>query len=261
MKTFLNRIYSDYLVSSQFDKYEELVLQASDAGYLQTSIRSFFNSLHLNSACPEKLIVHRHDIDTDICTAKKIFAIEKKIGIKSSYYFRISTLDLKFMREIEEYGSEASYHYEELATFAKKHHIRNSAEIMERMPEIRTEFVKNFTSIEKSFGSKLTTVASHGDFANRRLRLSNTEILKDVELRERCGIVCESYDHNLLKNFDIYISDSSRPAPQYYYPTSPLDALNRYNKICFLTHPRQWETNWKENTKDNIVRLYEGLKW
>ncbi|MFD2270334.1 hypothetical protein ACFS07_02255 [Undibacterium arcticum] len=139
------------------------------------------------------MIVHRHDIDTDVCTAKKIFAIEK-LGIKSSYYFRISTLDFAFMREIEEYGSEASYHYEEIATFAKKHHIRDPAEIMKRMAEVRAEFVNNFTSIERRFGLKMTTVASHGDFANRRLRLSNTEILKDKELRDRCGIVCESYD-------------------------------------------------------------------
>ncbi|MFC6518667.1 hypothetical protein ACFQAT_01755 [Undibacterium arcticum] len=196
MKTLLNRIYYDYLVPSQFDRYEELVRLASNAGYLQTSLRSFFSSIPLNGAGPQKVIVHRHDIDTDVCTAKKIFAIEKKkkLGIKSSYYFRISTLDFAFMREIEEYGSEASYHYEEIATFAKKHHIRDPAEIMKRMAEVRAEFVNNFTSIERRFGLKMTTVASHGDFANRRLRLSNTEILKDKELRDRCGIVCESYD-------------------------------------------------------------------
>lgn len=261
MKTVLNRIYSDYLVSSQLDKYEELVELAFETGYLQTSIRSFINSLPLNDAGLQKVLVHRHDIDTDLRTAKKIFAIEKKWGIKASYYFRISTLDFKFMREIEAYGSEASYHYEEIATFAKRHHVKDPAEILKKMPEIRAEFFKNFTSVERQLGLKMTTVASHGDFANRRLKLSNTEILKDEELRERCGIVCETYDKNLLKNFNIYISDSCRPAPQYYFPTSPFNAINLHEKICLLTHPRQWETNWMENTKETLFRMYEGMSW
>jgi hypothetical protein len=261
VNTLLNRIYYDYLVPSQFDRYEQLLRLAADAGYLQTSIRSFFSATHAQEPGPQKVLVHRHDIDTDVCTAKKIFAIEKRCGVQSSFYFRISTLDFKFMREIEEYGSEASYHYEEIATFAKKHHIRDRAEILARMPQIRAEFVSNFSSVESRFGIKMTTVASHGDFANRRLRLSNTEILADEAIRKHCGIACESYDKKLLKHFDVYISDSSRPAPQYYYPTSPFEAIGRHNRICFLTHPRQWETNWRENTKDNVIRLYEGLKW
>jgi len=103
------------------------------------------------------------------------------------------------------------------------------------------------------------TVASHGDFANRRLKISNTEILEDPQLRTRCGIVCETYDKSLLDNFDLYIAD--RPAPAYYHPVSPFDAIGRHKKICLLTHPRQFETNWRENTKDNLQRFYEGLAW
>ncbi len=44
-------------------------------------------------------------------TAKKFFEIENKYNVKASYYFRLSTLDYKFMKEIHEYGSEASYHF------------------------------------------------------------------------------------------------------------------------------------------------------
>lgn len=259
MNTIINKIYSEYLMPSRLGMYDNFLLQALNSGYLQTSVRTYFQSMRDSEYCNKKIIVHRHDIDSDVRTARKLFEIEKKYNIKSSYYFRKATLDYKFMREIEEYGSEASYHYEEIATFAKKNHIKDPIEIRKHLPEIRNNFLVNFTSIEEQLGRKIITVASHGDFANRRLKLINHEILDDQKLRECCGIECESYDLTLLNNFDIYISD--RPHPQYYYPMSPFDAIGRHNKICLLTHPVQWETNWIESTKSNLIRLYEELNW
>lgn len=260
MNTLLNRIYSDYLMPSRLPAYEDFIRAADHAGYAQTSVRMFFHALRADGPPPpRKIVVHRHDIDTDVRTARKLFEIEKKCGIKSSFYFRMSTLDFGLMREIEDYGSEASYHYEELATFAKKHKIKDRALIQNRLTEIREEFAANFHSIEQQLGRKMSTVASHGDFANRRLQLTNTVILDDPQLRASCGIDCETYDRSLLDNFDMYIAD--RPFPQNYHPTPPSDALGQYDRICLLTHPRQFETNWKENTKDNVFRLYEGLAW
>lgn len=258
MKTVINRIYGDYLMPSRLAVHESLILKARRAGYLQTSVRQFHRSLLAGSPA-DQVLVHRHDIDTDVRTARKLFELEQKHGITSSFYFRLGTLDVGLMRAIDDYGSEASYHYEELATFAKRNRIRDPAEIRARLPQIRAEFEANFQSIEQRFGRKMTTVASHGDFANRSLKVSNTEILGDPALRARCGIECETYDRQLLDRFDLYVSD--RPAPQYYYPSSPADALGRHRKICFLTHPRQFETNWAENTKDNLYRVYEGLAW
>lgn len=245
---------------SRLKHYDALLHAAQIAGYAQTSVRDYFNAVHDGrQRAPQKVIVHRHDIDTDLRTARKLFEIEQKYGIRASYYFRLSTLDLAFMREIEEYGSEASYHYEELATFAKKNRLRTAAEILPRLPEIREHFLLNFKSIEERLGRKITTVASHGDFANRRLKLNNTELLTDPSLREKCGIACETYDRQLLDHFDIYIAD--RPHPQYFYPTPPLGVIGKQARICLLTHPRQWETNWKVNTKDNLFRMVEGLRW
>ena len=163
------------------------------------------------------------------------------------------------MREIEEYGSEASYHYEELATYAKKNKIRCATSLRARLPEIRKDFVTNFARIEQRIGTKLRTVAGHGDFANRILKVNNTEILADEELRRRCGIEVETYDRILMENIDIYISD--RPPPQFFHPTSPHKALREHRRIYLLTHPRQVETNWKANTKENLTRFYENLTW
>jgi hypothetical protein len=62
-----------------------------------------------------------------------------------------------------------------------------------------------------------------------------------------------------MQNVDIYISD--RPHPQYFHPMSPVEALGRHHKIYLLTHPRQLETNWRENTKDNLFRYCQDLVW
>jgi hypothetical protein len=257
MTTMLRRLYCDYLMPSRLATYEEVVHAAHEAGYTQTSVREYFDLVREGRGLPEKVLVHRHDIDTDLRTTRKLFDIEKKYGIKSSFYFRLSTLDFNLMREIEEYGSEASYHYEELATYAKKNKIKDPAALRNRLPEIRSNFIANFKRIEQRLGKKMRTVASHGDFANRRLKVNNTEILEDQQLREDCGIGCEAYDRALLEHIDIYIAD--RPAPQYYHPTPPSSALRVHRRICLVTHPRQVETNWKENTKDNLFRFYEGL--
>jgi hypothetical protein len=259
MKTILSRLYSDYGMPSRLTAYEKLVCASGEAGFVQTSVRNFFDSMQAGLPEISKFIVHRHDIDTDLRTTRKLFEIEKRYGIKSSYYFRLSTLDFRLMREIEEYGSEASYHFEEIASFAKKFKIKDPALVRGRLPEIRSIFQKNFFWLEKQLGKKMRTVASHGDFANRRLKLNNNEILADRKLREECGIDCEAYDSEFLRHFDIYIAD--RPPPQYYYPISPLSGISQYKRMYLLTHPRQVETNWKENTKHNISRFLEAVTW
>jgi hypothetical protein len=105
----------------------------------------------------------------------------------------------------------------------------------------------------------MVTVASHGDFVNRRLRLINHELLQDPNLRRRCGIECESYDRALLDHVEVYISDTKYPT--YYKPVSPFDALGRHARIMILTHPTQWETNWADTTRCNMRRLAEELAW
>jgi hypothetical protein len=257
MRKLFNRLYGDYLMPSRLHHYDALVRAAKDLGYDQLSLREFLCPPPAEGRGPT--LVHRHDIDSDLRTAAKLFAIEVKHGITASYYFRLSTLDFGLMREIEAYGSEASYHFEEVADFAKRHHIHDADVLRSRFPAIRIQFRHNLERIERALRRKLTTVASHGDFANRRLAVINHEILQDPVFRERCGIACEAYDQNVLEQFDLYISD--RPHPEYFHPMDPMAALGRYRCVCLLTHPVQWETNWRESTRCNVRRLVEGLAW
>lgn len=254
MKSLFNRIYADYLMPSRIGEYERLLISAREYGYTQMSVRSFYRG-----TWAKRVLVHRHDIDSDLRTARKMFALECRHQVHASYYFRLSTIDIDFMRDIESAGSEASYHYEEIADFAKRRRVRDAIEVRRHFPGLRDEFATNVARISAALGRSLATVASHGDFANRKLNIVNHELLADAGLRKRCGIECETYDEALLKQFDVYISD--RKYPIYYKPMSPFDALGRYDRICLLTHPVQWETNWIDNTRCNFRRLSEGMRW
>jgi hypothetical protein len=250
------RIYSDYLMADRTSDYEALLRAAICAGYALMSVRDF---IALGQVERQRIMVLRHDIDTDPATARRLFEIESSLGARASYYFRLTTLDTRLMVEIEEYGSEASYHFEEIADFVKLYDIRSPALLRARMGEVEDRFFINFTDIERRTGIKLRTVASHGDFVNRKLGIINHELLQNAGLRQRCGITHEAYDAALMRRFDIYISD--RACPELYSPCSPLQAFDVHERIYFTSHPVHWRTNWRASSRHNITRLLESWSW
>jgi len=258
LTTIKNRIYSDYFMPSRLDEYEKIIAQLLENGYRHITFREYKRLLDSNKL-NSRYFINRHDIDTDIATAKEFFRIEKKHRVNATYYFRLSTLDFEFMREIEKYGSEASYHFEEIAQFAKDNHIKSKNEILNRLDEVKEIFRENFLMIEEKLGVKIESLCSHGDFVNRKLGIINNEITKDMRLRDELGIVCETYDKDIMESFDMYISDKAYP--QFYAPKPIFDYIGNKDTLCMLTHPRQWRTNSVINTMDNIKRVYEGIKW
>jgi hypothetical protein len=259
LTSIYNRIYHDYLMISRLSEYEKIIKHLTEEGYQHITMKEFCYKLKNSALDNKKYFINRHDIDTDISTAKEFFKIEKKYNAKATYYFRLSTLDIDLMKEISDYGSEVGYHFEEIATFAKKNHIKSKDKLLENLEEIKSLFKINFRNIEKKANLKIETVCSHGDFVNRKLNILNNEITKDKSLREELGIKCEAYDKDLMKGFDIYLSDGG-----FSLCVKAKDILlmmKKRNIICLLTHPRQWRTNWKVNTLDNIKRMWEEFKW
>lgn len=250
------RIYSDYMMGDRTPDYEVLLRAAISAGYTLLSVRDFVERPNVKL---ERIMVLRHDIDTDPATARRLFEIERELGARASYYFRLTTLDIALMREIEQYGSEASYHFEELADYAKQHGIHCPSQLRACLAEVEDIFFINFTNIERRSGIKLRTVASHGDFVNRRLGVINHELLQNQALRERCGITYEAYDLALTQCFDIYISDCA--CPKLYAPYSPRAVFGMHERIYFTSHPVHWRTNWRESSKHNLTRLLESWRW
>lgn len=254
----LNRIYEDYLMPSRIGEYERLLEASLAAGYHHVTLPEHYNAL-VQKKPLDKCFIHRHDVDTDPSTMRLMFEAEKRTGVRSSYYFRLSTLDFRLMREIREYGSEVGYHYEELAAFCKDHHIRNMDEARKRYDEIREIFVRNLQSIEKGFGYKIRSIASHGDFVNRLLGVSNFDFISR-ELMDSQGIEFECYDPLLINSYSVIMSDTTYPL--FYKPMNPFEAIRGNHQVLYLlTHPRHWRSSPLLNTADNLRRAWEGINY
>ncbi|MEG1529111.1 MAG: hypothetical protein RR405_02055, partial [Clostridia bacterium] len=120
------RIKHDYFMKNRFAEYKSILMRAKSFGFQFNRVCDFGLEEYINT---DKTVILRHDIDTDVHIARKMFEIEKELSIKSTYYFRLSTMNLKFIKELIAYGNEVSYHFEEISTYAYDHNISSRKEL------------------------------------------------------------------------------------------------------------------------------------
>ncbi len=257
IKSVYFRIYSDFFMPSRLWIYEQLLREALDRGYEVHSVASFWEALKSGGpTAGQRYLILRHDIDTDLKTARAMWRIERKLAARATYYFRLSTLDVALMQEIHQSGGEASYHYEEIATIGKEKGLDTKDQIARLMPVIRERFAVNVRDVRNKTGLPIHTVASHGDFLNRKLGIINCEILRDDSLRVTLGIELEAYDEAMMRHVTARHSDTL--APVFWKPQDPFFSIRNGEEVVYvLTHPRHWRTDPKGNALDNLKRVWE----
>ncbi|MDQ2914206.1 MAG: hypothetical protein M3T56_13240 [Chloroflexota bacterium] len=260
LRAILPRIYDNFLMPSKLDSYSELLGSALRAGYETHSVASFWDVIAGGGPSPvAKYMVVRHDIDTDPATAACFLEIEARLAVRASYYFRLSTLDLPLMERIAEVGSEASFHYEEIATISKERCLKTKDQVYAEMPRIRNRFKSNLHALRQATGLPMSTVSSHGDFVNRQLGLANWELLRDRAFRAEVDIKLEAYDEAMMRHVrkrftDIYDDPSGVTLlPQAIRASEPV--------LYLLTHPRMWRSNPGVNLRDDLGRVWAGVRY
>jgi hypothetical protein len=256
-----DRVYSDFLMPSRLGSYQGLLESALAAGYEIVPVKRFWELIAADAVDPgRRYLILRHDIDTGPRTARQMWQIEHALGIQSSYFFRLSTLDLGLMAEIAAAGSEVSYHFEELATVAKRRHLRTRDLVIAHMTEAQDLFARNIADLRARTGQPMTVVAAHGDFVNRRHDLMNWEILVDLQFRVKVGIELETYDDAFMSHVTSRHADLT--SPPFWTPIGPLGAIEGGEPVVYiLVHPRGWQVERLFNARDDIVRLSEGLAY
>lgn len=99
--------------------YRRLLHVFLETGYYFMTFEDYCKLVQtgITSVWPRKYVILRHDVDELANNALKFARIEKELGIKATYYFRIVDQSNRpdVIREITRLGHEIVYHYEDLA--------------------------------------------------------------------------------------------------------------------------------------------------
>ena len=260
MKKIIYRIFNNFLMPSRLDKLEKVLLTALSKGYTFISIGDFLdlarnNKLNSNT----RYLMLRHDIDTDINTAKAIWQLECRNGLFGTFYFRLQTANIALMRQIYASGAEVGYHFEEIATVVKNKGLKGDINLPCLKEEAGELFCKNLADLRQRSGLPLRGIASHGDFVNRQLGIMNHELLTPA-IRQSMSISYESYDAELVNHLSSRFADMEYPG--IWKPGNPLEAIQRGDQVIkLLIHPRQWCSSALVNAQDDLNRIYEGIRY
>jgi len=250
----MNRLelFIKYLKNDRIKEYEEIIKLAKEKNYEVIGLRDYIEEKYDKT---KKLLILRHDVDHFSNGTKKMFEVEKKYDVKSSFYFRHSTFEPKLMKEIEEYGSEASLHFEPIADFVKANGIKNKEELnsFEDWEERCLNILKaNLDRFRNLLDIPCVTIASHGEYENTLVQTPNNYLTEDIKTYEFLGIKLEAYNKQMIEKVTCYISDVPLEINGgYRYGITPFEAIQKDEKfIMFLSHPNHWHYSpWKQFKK------------
>lgn len=246
-----NRIYNDYFMGSRMSEYEKLLKSYLKNDYTFLMIKESTKKLDDE----KKYIFIRHDIDSDIRIARKMFEVEKKLNIKTTYYFRLSTFDKKLVQDIIDYGSEVGYHYEEIATYCKKNKVFNKEIVIKNIEDIKENFVNNIEKLQEEYNLKFSSIASHGDFINRKINYTNDQVY-DKKLKNKLKLI-EAYDIEPMLDFR-----TSDCMPPKFFKQDPFLAIKENKKkVLLLVHTRYWGSAPIERFKLDLNRVIDSVRY
>ena len=265
LRRHVHRLMAELKAGDRAEEYEALLRQALDAGYRLIRLQDFVASLSGEAApLTGRTLVLRHDVDvSNVAGNRMLFRIESALGARSSYFFRLSTAPAhsRFIGELLEAGFEVGYHFEEAATIAKEHRLRRREDVLARRDEIAERFITECARIRATWAPGLTSAASHGHWLNRRLEITNHELI-DTATLDAAGIDYEAYEARIMDAAAVYVSDVA-VAPQRWARGislgSVLDA--KISPIYLLTHEVRWHSRPQANLRNIAERIEEGIAY
>ncbi len=238
------------------EKYKELLLNIKNKDIKVLCVNKFIEN-------PVKQgVIIRHDVDRKAKNALITAKLEKELGFKTTYYFRITKGSFKpeIIKEISDMGHEIGYHYEDLS-FAKGNY--------KKAIELFQKYLKKFDTL-----ADVKTIAMHGKPLSKH---DNRDIWKEYDFKEY-GISGEAFlsiDYSDIYYFtdtgrswaenssNIRDKVKSDKKAKVNSTDDLMSFLNTDGLFAIVMHPERWSNNNPEHffnkMKDTIINLAKKL--
>lgn len=222
-------------------EYRRYICLARSAGYRPVSLEPWL--LGSESLPPDRqLLLLRHDVDQDSRSALLMSDAERKLGVRSTFYFRWRTFERGAVSRIAEAGNQVGLHYETLTRHAIERGYDRPEQITTNVVDHCRRVLREEIACFKSLVGSCATVAAHGDFRASLIGRPNV-VLLDGENYSDYGVVMSADDAGARRAMDCWVSDGSG-VPTYWSAGTPLaDAvLAGHDTILFNSHPHHWRS-------------------
>lgn len=229
------RRLSRTLSRSRFRDYRTLLRTALTEDYAVVSLEAF-----LAGAVPpggERVLILRHDVDQHPASALAMAAIERELGLRSTWYLRWRAADPGVVEALLATGGEIGLHYETLTRRVLADGLGPDDDLEGLLDPCRAELRGEIAAFSELFGP-IRGVSAHGDTRApwaRNLRLLDGEDLAGYGVQ---------FDANLAMRrhaLAIWLTDRSTADGSWNEHHEPLALLrDGVSPIQCLTHPNNW---------------------
>jgi hypothetical protein len=218
----------------RWGEYERFLRSAQENDYRVVSLEDWVGAGFPMEG--EPTLILRHDVDQHPRSALEMAAIETKLGLRSSWYFRWRTAHPAVVRSLKRDGFQVGLHYETMSRVALERglHEEPGDELIAICREVLRSELATF---ERLFGPCLSAVP-HGD--SRIPEVHNALLLKG----EDCSDYGIEYDGNeVMRGHDLALWLTDRIAAEggWMEGIDPLETIaSQASPILTVTHPNNW---------------------
>jgi hypothetical protein len=216
-------------------QYRSLLRTALGRGYAIVSLETFLDDPAARET--PRVLVLRHDVDQCPASALRMAAIERALGVRSTWYLRWRTADPDVIAALRAHGGEIGLHYETLTRRVLADRVGPDEDVSALLDPCREELRAEVAAFTARFGP-IRSICAHGD--TRVPWVRNLDLLEDVD-PGALGVV---HDANLAlrrHRLGAWLTDRSAAEGAWGDGHDP-DALLREHAtpLLCLTHPNNW---------------------
>jgi hypothetical protein len=222
------------LSRARWDEYERLLRHAMRLGYEILSLEHW-----LERGTPgEQTLILRHDVDQHPRSALHMAAIERRLGLRSTWYFRWRTAEPGVIRALRRDDFAVGLHYETITrTLLERGQTAADVDMDALVAECRELLRRELDAFARRHGPA-RSACPHGD--TRLPGVSNAVLLKGVDVAE-FGLRWDGNEAMRGRGLDLWLTDRSAAQGGWRDGMDPLEVLEgRRSPVLVLTHPNNW---------------------
>ncbi len=225
--------FSRTVSTGRWREYRALLRQAADEGYEIVPLERW-----LEDDRGERVLIVRHHVDQCPFSALRMLAVERELGVRSTWYFRWRTARPRVVRRVLESGGDARLHYETLSRLVVHERAAGRTTRSEELIETaRLMLKRELIAFRVLFGPGRSACA-HGD--TRVPDVNNAVLLRDRDLHEY-GIEFDANASMRSHDLAVWLTDRSRADGSW---RDGLDAgaiiQSHASPVLLLAHPNNW---------------------